>query len=281
MGWLVIPSFFHINWAQKGPDSLVIFFFSVFLVSWFCFLIGFWSHMSCILMTAGCYYFHMYDFFYIRVLSWDILLATLFLMCLVPYHGDYFSVDVLRAADINAYKRPRPFFIQRLLQMIAICYGFFFFMILVWTKDMPALFLLLFPAQMLLFIDPQKIIEAIEYRRHINAQSPRPKVLYDSHCGFCRSSVEALKVMDLWGKIEYVPSEDLSEMRLQMPQGASYGGFYAFRKLTWMLPMLYPFIGLVYFPGAGIIGPWVYRAVARNRYLLGFGHSCKWEGPRR
>src|SRR5580692_9517027 len=75
VGLHVIPSFFHlddnylsvafktfntdffptafIGWVQKSPDLLVMLFVWAFFVTWFCFLIGFFSQVSCILMT-GC-----------------------------------------------------------------------------------------------------------------------------------------------------------------------------------------------------------------------------------
>ena len=106
-----------IAFIQNSPDWLVAAFAGLFCVVWFLFLIGYASQFSCILMTATCYYFYAFDAFYIGTLSWDILLVTLFLMCLTPYHGDYFSVDWLRRGDTLAYRRQRPFFIQRLLQL--------------------------------------------------------------------------------------------------------------------------------------------------------------------
>ena len=126
VGLHVIPSFFHlddnylstafktfntdffplsfIDWVQKSPDGLVIFFVWAFVITWFCFLIGLFSQISCILMTACCYYFYALNDFHIGTLSWDILLVTLFLMCVTPYHGDYFSVDALRRGDIDAWR---------------------------------------------------------------------------------------------------------------------------------------------------------------------------------
>src|SRR5262249_3486363 len=62
---------------------------------------------------------------HIGTLSWDILLVTLFLMCLTPYPGDYFSVDCVRRGEEFAFRRRRPFFIQRLLQM-QIAFTFFY-----------------------------------------------------------------------------------------------------------------------------------------------------------
>jgi DCC1-like thiol-disulfide oxidoreductase len=375
-GLHVIPSFFHlddnyfstafktfntsffppsfIDWVQQSPDLLVILFVWAFCLTWFCFLIGLFSQISCILMTACCYYFYALNSFHIGTLSWDILLVTLVLMCITPYHGDYFSLDAMRRGDIEAWRRGRPFFIQRLLQLqmastffftglykisgegnwitgnpiyylmnypaggvtkyfllkewmaahphfcyvtglmivavemmfpfflfiprtrqAAIILGLYWHILLLLTLDVPAIFFFLFPAQMMLFIHPQKITDWIDARRRVNAQSPRPKIIYDGDCGFCRFSVRVLQVMDLWGKLEYIPGpKGMSEMRLDFSDGRTYGGFFAFRRLVWILPMLYPMILIVYFPGAGILGPLVYRWIGRNRYLFPVFHVC-------
>ncbi len=106
-----------IVFVQKSPDWLVLVFAVLFYASWFFFLIGLWSRLSCIAMTLVCYYFYALNSFHVGTLSWDILLVTLFLMCVTPYHGDYFSVDALRRGDPEAYKRKRPYFLQRLLQL--------------------------------------------------------------------------------------------------------------------------------------------------------------------
>ncbi len=377
VGLHVIPSFFHLDdnyystafkslnydffpvWfvhlVQQSPDQLVLAFVIAFYVFWFCFLIGLFTQISCILMTVCCYYFYALNSFHIGTLSWDILLVTLFLLCVCPYLGDYFSVDVLRRADTEAWHRPRPFFIQRLLQIqiastyfftglykitgqgnwisgnpiydlmhyppqqgvtknfllkewmalhphfcyavglaivatelsmpfllfvprtrrVGILLGLFWHVLLVLTLDVPAIFLFLFPAQLLLFVRPQSIFLWIESIRRANIQGPRPQLVYDGDCGFCRLSVRWLQVMDLWAKLEYVPGpKGMQEMRLNFPDGKSYGGFWAFRKITWMLPMLYPFIVLSYFPGSGLIGPLVYRFIARNRYVFPLFHTC-------
>jgi predicted DCC family thiol-disulfide oxidoreductase YuxK len=375
-GLHVIPSFFHlqdnylagalksynyiffpasfVEWVQASPDGLVVVFVVAFCLTCFTFFIGLFSQVSCILMTACCYYFYALNDFHIGTLSWDILLVTLFLMCLTNYHSDYFSVDALRRGDVNAYKKPRPFFLQRLLQIQlastffytalykissqgnwlsgnplyylmnyppsgvtknfllkeflgnhpSLCYGigvliiamelsmpFFLFnprtrrsaiamglifhLLLVLTLDVPAIFLFLFPAQMLLFINPDHIIQWVEYRRRTHARSARAQIIYDADCGFCRASIERVKVMDLFGRLDYVPGpKGLNEMRLVLPEGQSYGGFYAFRRLCFLLPMLYPLLLVAYFPLMGIIGNMVYKIVAKNRYVFPFRHSC-------
>ena len=146
-------NFFTVNFlelVQKSPDWLVIIFVWIFCIFWFFFLIGLWSQVSCIIMTAAGYYFYALNSFHIGTLSWDILLVTLFLMCITPYHGDYFSVDCLLRGDENAYKRKRPFFLQRLLQMQV---GFTYFYTALykitaegnWLKDNPIYYLMNYP----------------------------------------------------------------------------------------------------------------------------------------
>jgi predicted DCC family thiol-disulfide oxidoreductase YuxK len=109
--------------VAQSPEWLVGLFVWLFYIFWFSFLIGLRTQISCIGMTLCCYYFYALNCYHIGTLSWDILLVTLFLMCLTPYPGDYFSLDAIKRRDINAWQRPRPFFIQRLLQIqIALTY---------------------------------------------------------------------------------------------------------------------------------------------------------------
>src|SRR3954462_6547486 len=99
VGFHVIPSFFHLDdiysstalktingsfftpgflsLVQKSSDHAVLFFVGLFLMSWLFFLVGFYSQVSCIVMTVCCYYFYALNAFQIGTLSWDILLVTL------------------------------------------------------------------------------------------------------------------------------------------------------------------------------------------------------------
>ena len=392
VGFHVIPSFFQlqdnylstafkevnlsfftpsiIHWVQQSPDWLVYFFVAFFLLYWFFFLIGFYSRVSCILMMVGCYYFYALNSFHIGTLSWDILLVTLFLMCVTNYHGDYFSLDALRQNNIFAYKKKRPFFIQRLLQMqIAsnyfytglykitaqgnwltdnplyylwnyppegvtkqfpfrevfaswpeLCYwmgvgivsmellapillflprtrlfaigaGFFFHILLIATLHVPTIFFFLFPAQLLLFINPDQVLGWVKRKRKQHLSTGQSQIVYDGKCHFCRWSIEKLLIMDLFGwlkKVDYHRYEEVrqlhpnldkekchSQLHLIDPNGRLYGGFFIFRRLCLKLPMFYPLIPLFYMPGSGIAGPWVYRWVARNRYLLHGNKNCE------
>jgi len=97
--------------------------------------------------------------------------------------------------------------------------------------------------------------------------------------------------MDLFGhlkKVDYHRFDDLkqlhpsldketchSQLHLIEPTGKIYGGFFIFRRLCLKLPMLYPLIPVFYFPGSGWVGPWIYRWIAKNRYLFHFNRTCK------
>ena len=392
VGFHVIPSFFHLDdnyfssafktlngtfftpqvleLVQKSSDGLVVFFVGLFIISWLFFLIGLFSQGSCIVMTLCCYYFYALNDFHIGTLSWDILLVTLFLMCITPYHGDYFSVDAILSRQEMAYRRLRPFFLQRLLQLQIACnffytglykitaagnwitgnplyylmnypqegvtknflikewmafhpdfcywtglfiigmelsmpfllfypktrrsaiwMGFLFHIILMLTLDVPAIFFFLFPAQLLLFIHPQKILDWINRTRAMNDLAPKFQIIFDGHCGFCQQSVAQLKVMDLFSKCAYVDFQAIehlqrlhpslnkekaaSQLHLITPDGRIYGGFFAFRQMCWLMPMLYPFLPLMYMPLADWIGPAKYRFIAQNRYLLHLTQVCK------
>jgi hypothetical protein len=263
--------------VQKSPDLLICVMAGLFCLSFFFFLIGLFSQLSCILMTLGCYYFYALNSFQIGTLSWDILIVTLFLMCVTPYHGDYFSVDCLLRKDREPFRTRRPIFLQRLLQLQlastffytalykttvqgnwlydnpiyylmnapasgvvkhfllrdwmavqpAFCYavgllivsieffmpvllfwrqtrmsaiygGIFFHIILILTLDVPAIFFFLFPAQFLLFVDPEILLAWIDKKRSYHQSALRPMLIYDGHCGFCLESVRMIKVLDLF-----------------------------------------------------------------------------------
>jgi predicted DCC family thiol-disulfide oxidoreductase YuxK len=111
--------------AARSPDWLVMAVVGLFYFSWTCFLIGFFTQASAIAMTACCYFFYAVNSLHIGTLSWDILLVTLSLVWVTPYPGDWFSVDSLFEGDPQGYRRTRPFFIQRLLQLqLSWMYGY-------------------------------------------------------------------------------------------------------------------------------------------------------------
>lgn len=162
--------------------------------------------------------------------------------------------------------------------------GMFFHLLLILTLDVPATFFFLFPPMLLLFIDPNDVEDWIKRKRDFYRKAPRYQLIYDGRCRFCRGSLTYLKVMDLFGRIDDVDLHgihdfsaihpDLSKEKalhrvyLTAPDGRLLGGFFAFRCLTLMMPMLYFLVPVFYCPGSGVIGPAVYQFIARHRYLI-------------
>jgi len=358
-----------IELVQQSPEWLIVGFVWIFILSCLMLFVGFLSQFSCIVMTLSCYYFYALNAFAVGTLSWDILLVTLFLMCITSYHGDYFSLDCLFRKDVNAYRIKRPYFLQRLLQlqiaftffytalykttaqgnwltsnpiyylmnypppsvtklfilkdylmnkpelcywigiamvivefsmlfllfwrktrMAAIYLVILFQIMLILTLDVPAIFFFLFPPQILLFINSKRIIAWIDQKRTINASVKRSQLIYDGQCQFCMNSVHKLKIMDLYNTVEYVDlhkvpnlssihkdltrEKAMSEFCLVEPTGSLFGGFEAIRRLALSLPMLYICVPIFYFPLMNYLGCFLYRIIAKNRYLLHFNKAC-------
>jgi predicted DCC family thiol-disulfide oxidoreductase YuxK len=103
--------------VAASPDAVVWAFVGLFSLSLAAFTLGWRSQLSCLLLTLSCYYFYALNNYHIGTLSFDILLVTLVLMCCTQDHGDFFSLDSLRAGKDRSYRRLRPYWIQRLLQL--------------------------------------------------------------------------------------------------------------------------------------------------------------------
>lgn len=109
---------------------------------------------------------------------------------------------------------------------------------------------------------------------------------YDGDCGLCRSTVRILARLDWLKALRWVPFQELETP----PSGLSWGdldnaaylrtgggrlwtGFYAMRHLCLRIPFLLPMVPILWFPGASLIGPRIYRWVANNRYWIS---RCRW-----
>jgi len=177
------------------------------------------------------------------------------------------------------------FLFWRPTRMSAIYLGIFFQTLLMLTLDVPATFFFLFPPMLLLFINPNEILTWIQKRQSIHQSSQRPILLYDGSCGFCKWSVEILKKMDLFCVLEYKNFYDYLDSGETLPAGLTsdhvskrmylveegtdtYGGYIVFRRICWHMPMMFPLIPIIFFPGMGIIGPFLYDLVAKNRKCL-------------
>lgn len=110
-------------------------------------------------------------------------------------------------------------------------------------------------------------------------------VLYDGQCAFCQRSVAILKNLDWLRKLSFQdarqvdqlpatqpplePARLLDEMHLVPPSGSPvYAGFYAFRWMSWRLPLCWLIAPFLYLPGVPWLGSKIYLWVARNRFKL-------------
>ena len=178
----------------------------------------------------------------------------------------------------------------RKTRLSAIYLGIVFHIALILTLDVPATFFFLFPPQLCLFIAPNDIIGWIERKRQFNASAKRPLLIYDGQCQFCQRSVQRLKVMDLFAVLNYVDLHSISRFEDVHPQlnkemalkqiclvengSRLYEGFDVFRRACFMMPMLYPFIFVFYFPGMRFSGSGVYAFIAKRRYWFYSKSSC-------
>ncbi len=110
-------------------------------------------------------------------------------------------------------------------------------------------------------------------------------VIYDGQCGFCVRSLKICRVLDVRGALrfhdanagqpvrdafpELMPADFENAMFAVAPDRGVTRGFFAFRRILWESPLMWPLLPLFYFPGTRWIGPKVYAWVARNRRRFG------------
>jgi predicted DCC family thiol-disulfide oxidoreductase YuxK len=109
-------------------------------------------------------------------------------------------------------------------------------------------------------------------------------IIYDGHCGFCIRALNLISALDTRRMLHLYDAHQpetlvsFPELRNADVEDAMYTvaaaeplyrGFFAFRRLMWAGPLLWPFLPLFYFPGASLLGPPLYSWVARNRTRLG------------
>ena len=110
-------------------------------------------------------------------------------------------------------------------------------------------------------------------------------VIYDGQCGFCVRSLKVCRALDVRRALRFHDANARPQVFAQFPElsdadfeNAMFAvgpdrrvtrGFFAFRRILWESPLMWPLIPLFYFPGTGIVGPRVYAWVARNRRRFG------------
>ena len=110
-------------------------------------------------------------------------------------------------------------------------------------------------------------------------------LIYDGQCGFCRRSLRLARRLDVRRRLRFHDATLRQAVLREFPElaGADFAeamfavdarrrvhrGFFAFRRLIWESPLMWPLIPLFYAPGASIAGPRLYSWVARNRHRFG------------
>jgi predicted DCC family thiol-disulfide oxidoreductase YuxK len=115
-----------------------------------------------------------------------------------------------------------------------------------------------------------------------------PWLFYDGDCGFCTRVVRVMAALDRGHRVRWVAFQSLETLpgsltRADLQREAYIqrgevleGGFYSFRRLSQLLPPLWPLAPLLWFPGVNKVGEAIYAWVARNRMRLP-GSTCEIE----
>ena len=122
-------------------------------------------------------------------------------------------------------------------------------------------------------------------KKHAVRQGSGLDVVYDGQCRLCRRSLDALQRLARRNVFRLHDANDREMIQSRFPKladadtdramfvvtprGEVFRGFFAYRRMMWESPWLYPFLALFYAPGAALVGPLIYAWVARNRRNLG------------
>ena len=124
----------------------------------------------------------------------------------------------------------------------------------------------------------------------------RPILYYDAQCRLCAKVVGWLRRLDVFHSLEFIGDLDKvatdagldqadldrsawlvdtiplmtsgQAMTFPLVRGKGrgvYQGFYAFRRVALRLPLLWPFVPILWFPGVNLLGIRIYRWVAEHR----------------
>lgn len=118
----------------------------------------------------------------------------------------------------------------------------------------------------------------------------RDVVIYDGDCNFCKAQVKRLRSLDRFGnRLSFISLHDprvnerypsltheqlMEQMYVINTQGTAFGGSDAVRYLSRRLPLLWPAMPILHFPGSASLWRWAYHQVAKRRYKIS-GRSGK------
>ncbi len=108
-------------------------------------------------------------------------------------------------------------------------------------------------------------------------------VIFDGQCVFCRSQVERLHWLDRGNRLSFLSLHDprvsdrypdlhhddlMAQMYVIDGRGNAKGGSEAVKYLSRRLPILWPALPVLHFPGTATLWRWLYKQVAKRRYRL-------------
>ena len=122
----------------------------------------------------------------------------------------------------------------------------------------------------------------------VSKSESRYIVIYDGDCNFCVKCMGLLRLLDFSRKLKYTNFRTKEfarrnrkflkrledEMLLLAPSGEQYWGYFTWKKMTTLLPLLWISVPFLYIPGVDLVGEWAYAFVSRNRNRWGC-KSCK------
>lgn len=123
------------------------------------------------------------------------------------------------------------------------------------------------------------------------AERPTASVLlFDGHCRFCQAAVRRLQRLDTRGQLAFLSLHEpevperypdltheqlMADMYLVDPHGGRHRGVEAYRYMSLHLPWLMPLAPILWFPFSLPVWSYLYRQVAKRRYLIfGKAQSC-------
>jgi predicted DCC family thiol-disulfide oxidoreductase YuxK len=142
----------------------------------------------------------------------------------------------------------------------------------------------------LTFIEPEDLERFFARARALlNSRSketlPLP-VFYDAKCSFCVRSIEVIRALDVFHRLAFHGMQEPETKRifpdfdakrgerelLVRSRGEWLGGFEAFRRIAWVLPMAWPMLPFLYLPKISGPGNRLYQRIAQRRYCI-LNHS--------
>lgn len=110
-------------------------------------------------------------------------------------------------------------------------------------------------------------------------------VVYDGQCGFCIRSLRICQALDVRRQLRFHDANARQRVDAAFPELKSadfenamftvksnrqvHRGFFAFRQVALVSPLMWMALPLLYFPGSSWLGPKIYAWVARNRSRFG------------